>query len=279
MNDLKNKLNFLSGWKSEEHKETFNIWNRMSKNYFKYTFSSFEENKYLIRYQSSKSKFSILDFGCSSGYLKRFLNFYYGKNYDYIGYDVSEESIKLAKQLYGEKFFTSENDLFLNSDLNKKKFDIVYSRDTVLHQKDPWKFIDDLILKVKKHLILRLRTRNKGETILDLNKSCQLVPGEKWVPYIVLNYNELIQYLKKYNFKLILTNRSKVVLGGKNKRFLDKALYLNETEGAETSIFASYDKGLEKKGLIETNNLEGHDYIKKNHLTTTLFKILNKLKI
>ena len=279
MNDFKNKLNFLSGWKSEEHKETFNIWNRMSKSYFKYIFSSFEENKYLIRYQSSKSKFSILDFGCSSGYLKRFLNFYYGKNYDYIGYDVSEESIKLAKQLYGEKFFMSENDLYLNPDFNKKKFDIVYSRDTVLHQKDPWKFIDDLILKVKKHLILRLRTRNKGETILDLNRSCQLVPGEKWVPYIVLNYNELIQYLKKYNFKLISTNRSKVVLGGKNNRFLDKALYLKETEGAETSIFASYEDGLEKKGLIETNNLEGHDYLKKNYLTTTLFKILNKLKI
>ena len=72
MNDFKNKLNFLSGWKSEEHKETFNIWNRMSKSYFKYIFSSFEENKYLIRYQSSKSKFSILDFGCSSGYLKDF---------------------------------------------------------------------------------------------------------------------------------------------------------------------------------------------------------------
>ena len=143
----------------------------------------------------------------------------------------------------------SENDLYLNPDFNKKKFDIVYSRDTVLHQKDPWKFIDDLILKVKKHLILRLRTRNKGETILDLNRSCQLVPGEKWVPYIVLNYNELIQYLKKYNFKLISTNRSKVVLGGKNNRFLDKALYLKETEGAETSIFASYEDGLEKKRI------------------------------
>ena len=51
----------------------------------------------------------------------------------------------------------------------------------LLHQKDPWKFIeDDLILKVKKHLILRPRTRNKAEkTILDLNKSCQLVPGEE----------------------------------------------------------------------------------------------------
>ena len=44
---------------------------------------------------------------------------------DYIGYDVSEEIYaKLAKQLYGEKFFTKgENDL-LNSDRNKKKFDI-----------------------------------------------------------------------------------------------------------------------------------------------------------
>ncbi len=112
MTKSNNNPNFLSGWKTKKHKETFDVWNKMSKSYFKYIFSSFEENKYLIKYQRSKSKFSILDFGCSSGYLKRFLDFNYGKNFHYTGYDISEDSIKLAKHLYGEQYFISENDFF-----------------------------------------------------------------------------------------------------------------------------------------------------------------------
>lgn len=279
MKNLIKKNEFLDGWKSIEHKKTFNVWNRMSKNYFNYIFSSFEENKYLLKYLNKKKKFSILDYGCSSGYLKRFLDLNFSKKFDYTGYDISEQSINLAKQLYGNDYFLNENDYQLNTNFKKKIFDVVYSRDTVLHQSDPWKFIDQLVSKVKKILILRLRTRNNGETILNTEKSCQLVSGEKWVPYIVLNYQELIEYLQKFNFKFIITNRSKTVLGGKNNRFLDKSLYYKNTEGAETSLLASYEENLEEKKFIETHNLEGHDFIQKNYFKTTFFKILNRLNI
>ena len=279
MNNLIKKNEFLDGWKSIEHKKTFDVWNKMSKSYFKYIFSSFEENKYLLKYLSQKKKSSILDYGCSSGYLKRFLNLNFGEKFDYTGYDISEQSIKLAKQLYGNDYFLDEDDYKLNNTFKNKKFDLVYSRDTVLHQKDPWKFICELVSKVKKTIILRLRTRNHGNTILDIEKSCQLVSGEKWVPYIVLNYQELIQFLQKFNFKFIMTNRSKTILGGKNNRYLDKSLYYKNTEGAETSIIASYDEDIEKEKLIETHSLEGHDFLKKNYFKTTFFKILNRLNI
>ena len=41
MNNLNKKNEFLDGWKSIEHKKTFDVWNKMSKSYFKYIFSSF----------------------------------------------------------------------------------------------------------------------------------------------------------------------------------------------------------------------------------------------
>ena len=145
-----------------------------------------------------------------------------------------------------EKKFFSEDEYLQNNDLRKKKYDIVYSRDTVLHQKEPWKFIDELVSKVKK-LILRLRTRNKGDTILDIQNNYQVYANESKIPYLVLNYDELIQYLKKHNFKFIVTNRSKTILGGKYNRYLDKSLYLKETEGAETSILASFEKKFKSK--------------------------------
>ena len=63
----------FEGWKSEEHKITFDVWNKMSKSQFKYIFSSFEENKYLLETIGNKEE-SLLDYGCSSGYLKRYLN-------------------------------------------------------------------------------------------------------------------------------------------------------------------------------------------------------------
>ena len=82
----------------------------MSNNYFRYVFSSFEENKYLLNYQSVKNEFTILDYGCSSGYLKRFLNFFYGKNYTYNGYDISKESVNLAKKtLWRRNFLVKMN--------------------------------------------------------------------------------------------------------------------------------------------------------------------------
>ncbi|MDC3054058.1 class I SAM-dependent methyltransferase [bacterium] len=262
----------FEGWKSEEHKITFDVWNKMSKSQFKYIFSSFEENKYLLETIGNKEE-SLLDYGCSSGYLKRYLNLKNKKKINYTGFDISEKSIKIAKEKYGE------NNFFDNlSALPKKKYDLVYSRDTILHQIDPWKFLEQLASKTKKNLILRLRTRDKGATLLDVQNSCQLIKGDYWVPYIVLNYDEFLNNLKKLGFKFIKINRSYTVLGGYNKRFLERSLYLKETGTSETSVLASFERN-GSKDLIETLALEGHNLFKKNKITTLYYKILNKINL
>ena len=275
---MNNSDDYLKAWNNSEHPFAYDFWNKISKSYFNYMLSSFEENKFLIDFINKIPEISILDYGCSSGYIKKFINLKSKKKFKYNGVDISRASIQLAKKNYGEKYFFTVDEF--NAKKNEdKKFDLVYSRDTVLHQKNPWEFLDKLISHTKNSIILRLRTRDKGDTILDIEKSCQLSPGEIWVPYIVLNYQELIDYLKNKNFKFIQTNRSYMKLGGEHSRYLDKSLYLKETASAETSIIASYNTNSNKINLIEKNNLEGHHYLREKKLLTYIFKIFNKFRI
>lgn len=275
---MKDSDDYLKAWNNSDHPFAYDFWNKISKSYFNYMLSSFEENKFLINFINKIPNTSILDYGCSSGYIKKFINLNSKKKFKYNGVDISRASIQLAKKNYGEKYFFTVDEF--NTKKNEdKKFDLVYSRDTVLHQKNPWEFLDKLISHTNNTIILRLRTRDKGDTILDIEKSCQLSPGENWVPYIILNYQELIEYLKNKNFKLIQTNRSYMKLGGEHSRFLDKSLYLEETATAETAIMASYNSSLNEINLVEKFNIEGHDYLKEKKLLTFIFKIFNKLRI
>ena len=152
------------------------------------------ENKYLLSIIKNTT-LNIGEIGCANGYLKRFLDLNKCIN-PYKGFDISKQAIKSAKKFYGENYFHLINENDKLKIINEKKFDIIYSRDTVPHQKDPYKFLEELIGIANKFLILRLRTRNFGETQLDHNLSCQLQPGDIWAPYIVLNYSEFLNYLK-----------------------------------------------------------------------------------
>jgi len=63
------------------------------------------------------------------------------------------------------------------------------------------------------------------------------------MPYIVLNIDELINFLKKLKIvKSIEINRSYEVLGGNVKRLLPKDLYFKSAGGAETTIEINLDR-------------------------------------
>jgi hypothetical protein len=268
-----------SAWKKIEHFDAYNFWNKISDSYFKYLYGSFKENQYLLNILRDE-KLNIAEIGCAVGYGKRFLNLNKLKNL-YVGYDISNESIKNAKLLYGDELFHHIDENNLSEQIISKPFDVVYSRDTVPHQIDPYNFLNELIKMTKKHLILRLRTRDTGETILNHELSCQLQPGDEWAPYIVLNYDELINFLKKTNrVTRIEVNRSYVVLGGQNFRYLEKALYMKKTKTAETSMNITFDGSKESPmEIIETFDLEGHDFIKVKKVKTLFYKILNRIKL
>ena len=67
--------------------------------------------------------------------------------------------------------------------------------------------------------------------------------GNEWVPYIVLNCGELIEFFKSQSIvKKIIMNKSYTILGGQNDRFIEKNLYLKKTGGAETTMNIFIDR-------------------------------------
>lgn len=84
--------------------------------------------------------------------------------------------------------------------------------------------------------MVRLRTRDQGPTEWDPERSCQFHYGG-WMPYIVLNLDELLAFLRRQAPDAqIHVQRHHVVLGGLHGRYLPKDCYLPETGTAETAI-------------------------------------------
>lgn len=271
---------FYAAWNKKEHEDSFDVWNAMSKSYFKFIFGCFYENKYLINYLKKNPNLSLLDVGCATGHLLRYLKLKKA-SVDYFGVDISESCLQKAEKIYKKNCFSKISNQNLAQQLDGKNYDIVYSRDTVLHQLEPLKFMSDLIDVTKNILILRLRTRDLGSTIYDPEHSCQLEPGEVWAPYIVLNYDELIKFFKDFSIiNKVIVNKSYTILGGKKSRFLDKSLYLKKTGTAETSIIIYINKHTKEEfKLYESTNIEGHNFLKKNKYKNIFYKIMNKFYI
>lgn len=220
--------------------------------------------------------FNFLEVGIGAGNFYRFLKINKIKN-NYTGADLSEYYVNLAKKIH------SSNDFVLTSvdnSLNlKNKYDIVYSRNVAHHQTDPYYFIDNLISKTESFLIIELKTRDDGNTNFEVQNSCQLVDGI-WVPFIVLNYQELKNSLLKKellkNSKITL-NRDYKILGGTHSRFLEKELYYKKTKTAHTTIIIELNRKLkqDKIEVSETFEKEINFKKKKNYF---FFLIVSKLK-
>ena len=278
-----NKIEYFKGWNTKKHLNYFNPWNGYSNSFFNFSFGSFYENKVILKLLNENNKFSVIDVGCASGYLLRYLknNIKSFEISNYYGVDLSKAAIDFAKKKYG-----SDNFEFLkNEDLKIEKdnlFNIVYSRDTILHQTKPIKFTEKLIELSRNFVLLRLRTRDIGVTEYDINYSCQMHYDKFWMPYIVININELIDFFKKNIFvKKIHINKSYIVLGGQNYRFLPKDLYFTKSGTAETTILLELDRENNNTNeliITESSELEGHNYLNKKRLTFLIYRILNKLR-
>ena len=275
--------NIFLHWKSKSHKDEFDVLNKFSRLYFNKLLRSFPEYQYLIKATKALGHSNILDIGCATGYTYRFLS-YNCNNFSYNGADVSNIAIRRAKSLYPKaKFiYLSDPKISLKKKL-KKKYDIVFSRDTIVHQTKPYVFLKNLIDITKKVLILKPNmTRDKGKTIFNPNISCQKASfghGDLWVPIIVLNFDELINFIKKNKrVSKITVNRSYEILGGHNYRFLPKELYLQKTGTAMTSLMIEFDENKRKNfKFIKNYKLQGEPYFSKKKLPFLFLKIYNKL--
>ena len=124
-----------------------------------------------------------------------------------------------------------------DEELSGKNADIVLSVDVLIHQIKPFEHLNRIINASNKFLIVNLRTRDKGETVLDPTISCQMQYGE-WVPWIIFNINQLYEKILEFTqspVKICCLKRYKI-FGGKNGRYLPKELYLENSKTALTTL-------------------------------------------
>ena len=182
----------------------------------------------------------VLEVGCGTGEFYRYLRLKHPRM-SYAGFDIARPAILSARRKYPQgRFFASDPAHTVSETLEASGLDpqwpVVYSKDVVHHQTDPFGFLAQLIEVCSDSLIFRTRTRDKGPTLVDPDRSCQY-HYQGWMPFIVLNIDEIIdQIRRRAPDSEIVIYRNHMVLGGKENRFLPKECYLPETGTAETAV-------------------------------------------
>ena len=238
----KHNVSEKEAWNDQTHAEHFDFMSAEPKFILKKHYESYGEGKLLKKWKPHNGRGGLYEVGCATGELYRYIH-NYRRDLDYKGFDISEPAIERAKQKYPDGNFyklVSGLDEIVNS---FGQTEAVWCRDVVLHQKDPYLFLDKLIDLAKEALFVGLRTRDVGDTEFNTNISRQLHWDKYWVPYIVLNVNELIDRIEAHkDIKLLIIHRAYDVLGGHNHRFLPEELYFSSAGTAETALFI--EKGL-----------------------------------
>ncbi|MQF94851.1 MAG: class I SAM-dependent methyltransferase, partial [SAR202 cluster bacterium] len=225
--------NPYESWAQREHTSHFGGWDRYSTRKLLRACNQFNECQMAMELAKVAKINSVMDVGCATGRFYRFFREVF-PGVDYRGLDISQVAIDHAKKLYPQTDFAVFDGDPTTAEAPQP--DLLFCRDVVHHQPDPKEFLAKLYATPSKYLLLRVRTREVGETVFDREQSCQL-SYNIWVPYIVFNTQELIDLLSSYSPRpaKIDIARHPDVLGGQLNRYLPKELYFPETGTAETS--------------------------------------------
>lgn len=247
------QMNPELAWQTEEHSQQFGKAIRANNRYlFNLRFQRYLPSRclnYLLSTSMEETP-SVLDIGCAAGdmyaYLTCLPNF---NRVAYEGLDISKTAIEKANDYFSTDVFRLING---DHDLKGKQADIVVSVDIVPHQLRPFEHICNILNCSKKHLIIALRTRDEGETVVDPNLSCQRNYGE-WVPWIVINRTELYRSIMDLSSSPVKITSFKeyTIFGGEGRRFLPKELYLHESKTAVTTLLMEKREDLSVSEITE----------------------------
>jgi len=228
---------YYSAWKKAIHATSFDWGANLTVGERKKIYESFNEIRLLNEYADRISAGSFYEIGCATGELYRYLAPKHPK-FRYSGFDISGPAIERAKEKFPHVEFT-----LVGEDLGEVATvapTVLFARDVVLHQLDPFAFLRQLLSIPQEAIILRIRTRDKGATVLDPEVSCQWHYGE-WVPYMVLNLDEVIAAVREVRpFAEMHIVKNVLQLGGHHNRFLPKECYMPETGTAETALYIRF---------------------------------------
>jgi len=196
-------------------------------------------------HNSLPQNLTILDFGCSSGWLSKKLSSL-GK---VTGIDFSEKSIEEARKQYPDIDFRTMD---INSSeikaLGHASFDLIVSSEVMEHIRDHKLFINQVSLLLKNDGILLLTTPNGKYYNLYFNKSKEVFkqPIENWISSndlkTLLKKQFTTVLLKKFYVNWIYSSRNSVLLKILANNYLRLIL-------KKMGLFESYLKLLEYLGL------------------------------
>lgn len=223
-------------WGDKAHARVFDYMHAMPKFVVRNHYETFNEGRLLKAHGHTIKGNRFFEVGCATGELYRYI-VSFQKRFAYQGFDISAPAIESARQKYPDGTFHRLTGGF---DEILQKFgqpDVVWCRDVVLHQEDPYAFLDSLIGLAKEALLVRLRTRDDSATETNSHISCQLHWDRFWVPYIVLNTDEMLGRIQAHaDVSRVVISRAYEVLAGHNYRFLPQDLYFTKARTAETAL-------------------------------------------
>lgn len=233
MNDFDSSV-----WQDNGHAKIFDCWSGYRNKGLKKIYESFNDIKIFFELKLLLQGRNFIEIGCATGELYRYLSAFHNE-LNYFGIDVSKPAIERARTKYPNgDFFVSDANIMPSEVIKslKLKPDVLFSRDVVVHQAKPFEFLKDLISIPAELIILRLRTKDKGDTVLDPKLSCQYYCGQ-WVPYMIFNIDELILFISKnVIFESLHIYKKYTILGGNYGRYLPKDCYYSQTGTSETAI-------------------------------------------
>lgn len=272
------KEELYKAWQEQVHASYFDTWANYSDRELRRLLENFNEFRLFLANKDQVKGREFLEVGCATGELYRYLRHYH-REFSYRGFDISHPAIEKANRKYSDGYFKiCEPDLCDVLAANLKPA-IVWARDVVLHQLDPIRYLQSVLQISNEATILRLRTRDKGDTVLDPELSCQWHYNH-WVPYIIFNIDELVEQV----CRLIPVERMSIIksytqLGGWHNRFLPKECYYPETGTAETAIFILRSRSGENTPKILIESREDFSLHVRPHLWRRgCSYILRKLK-
>ncbi|MBI1952801.1 MAG: methyltransferase domain-containing protein [Candidatus Omnitrophica bacterium] len=246
---------WYADWQNRRHVERFDHRARLTPRGLVRNFESFNDVRLLREGVAPGETLNLLEVGCATGEFYRYLQIRY-RDLRYTGLDLSEVAIARARDKYrGGRFGVVKPQESLRDGLAALGWDrlypVVYSKDVLHHQVDPWGFLRELLAAASDWVVLRTRTRDQGQSVLDPELSCQY-HYSGWIPYLVFNLTELADRIRQQVPSASITAyRSHTILGGWKNRHLPKACYLPETGTAETALAVRIHGGAAGELLVK----------------------------
>lgn len=241
---------FYTSWTEQEHAVHFDGLRYVPSWLLQRRLEGFNEIQLLREVLAPGRPITILEIGCATGELFRYVRRRH-PGVAYIGADISQPAIARAQEKFGDRgrFVVTDPEL---GALDGTKAEVVFSRDVVHHQTNPWSFLERLYRLAGEALIVRLRTRDRGPTETDPEKSCQFHAGH-WIPYIIMSCDELIETVRAFRPAPARVRLLKdlVVLGGVQGRYLPKACYDALTGTAESALLLVKTTGEGPQTMVE----------------------------